>query len=285
MKQKQISICGCGWLGLPLAKSFVESDFSVFGSKRSLVDAQALSNDGIYGISLSLPINIDTLSQSDIQATSAFFQFDVLIINVPPGRQPNSADLFKQNIQNLSYLAKQFGGKKIIFISTTSVYAGCDGEITEQTLPIPNTESGHAHVWAENWLREQWQDDLVVLRLSGLIGADRHPVKHIVKRFESTMQPLDHGLTPVNLIHQNDVISAIHSVVQNWPSQKVFHLAATTHPTRAEYYQEMAKRVDLLPPEFVLNGEQNKSINAKQSIKALNIELTHSDLMQSGPYQ
>lgn len=285
MNQQQISICGCGWLGLPLAKSFVENGFSVFGSKQSPDDAQALLKEGINGVALSLPINLDSFMESNHSVLKTFFQFNVLVINVPPGRQANSAEVFKQKIQSLSHMAKQFGGEKIIFISTTGVYADGVGEVTEATPTAPNTESGHAHVWVEQWLKEQWQENLVVLRLAGLIGGDRHPVKHIVKRFESTQRPLEHGLTPVNLIHQDDVIAAIHSIVNHWPSQKILHLAAPSHPSRSEYYREMAKRVGLLPPEFVQDGEQNKFINADQSIKALNIKLKHADLMVSHPYQ
>jgi UDP-N-acetyl-D-mannosaminuronate dehydrogenase len=30
---KQISILGCGWLGLPLAKALLQKGFSVHGSK------------------------------------------------------------------------------------------------------------------------------------------------------------------------------------------------------------------------------------------------------------
>lgn len=285
MNQQQISICGCGWLGLPLAKSFVQNKFSVFGSKQSPDDVQALLKEGINGVALSLPINLDLLIESNTSNLASFFQFNVLVINVPPGRSTNSAEVFKQKIQNLSHMAKRFGGEKIIFISTTSVYADCMGEVTEETSTAPNTESGHAHVWIEQWLKEQWQENLVVLRLAGLIGRDRHPVKHIVKRFESTLLPLENGLTPVNLIHQDDVITAIHSIVNHWPSQKILHLAAPTHPSRSEYYRGMAKRIGLLPPEFIDNGEKSKVISANQTIKALNIKLKYADLMKTLPYQ
>lgn len=285
MDQQQITICGCGWLGLELAKSLVKQNYTVYGTKQSTIDAQALATFGIQGIPLTLPIDFEPLDTEQQRTLQRAFAADLLVINVPPGRYPNSAEDFKQKIQSLSHLAKQAGCKKVLFISTTGVYADCQGEITESTPTAPNNESGHAHVWLENWLREEWQDNLVVLRLSGLIGPDRHPAKHIVKRYQSTEEPLENGLTPVNLIHQHDIITAISHMLTQWPEQKILHLSAHTHPTRAEYYQTMAKHLGLTIPQFVENGEQNKWINAQASCQALNLTLKYDDLMKFKPYQ
>ncbi|HCH01440.1 MAG TPA: protein yeeZ precursor [Vibrio sp.] len=285
MDKQQITICGCGWLGLALAKSLVQQGFNVYGTKQSHIDAQALATVGIQGLPLVLPVDENQLDTQQQAALQQAFATDLLVINVPPGRYPNSAEDFKRKIQSLSHIAKQAGAKKVLFISTTGVYADCQGEITEDTPTAPNTESGHAHVWLENWLREEWQDNLVVLRLSGLMGPDRHPAKHIVKRYESTGQPLENGLTPVNLIHQHDIITAIHSLINRWPSQKVLHLAAHSHPSREEYYQAMAKQIGLPAPLFVKNGEDNKRINAQQSVECLDITLKYPDLLALSPYQ
>jgi 3-hydroxyisobutyrate dehydrogenase-like beta-hydroxyacid dehydrogenase len=43
----KISILGCGWLGLPLAKAIVENGFSVKGSTTSTDKLTALENAGI----------------------------------------------------------------------------------------------------------------------------------------------------------------------------------------------------------------------------------------------
>lgn len=281
-KNQKISICGCGWLGLPLATNLASQGYSVYGSKRNVEDVKTLKIHGIQGVTIQLPL-IDTINK--IPDLMTFFNTDVLIINVPPGRVENSSEQFKKNVIQLSDLAKQHGTKKIIFISTTSIYAECQGEITEDTPTNPNTESGHAHVWLENELRKHWQDDLVVLRLSGLIGPDRHPAKHIVKRYESMGKALENGLTPVNLIHQQDIIAAIQSIIMQWPERKVLHLAAHTHPTRKQYYQTMAQHLNLTIPKFINNGEDSKWINAEQSCQALGLTLKYADLMVFKPYQ
>ena len=270
----------CSWSVIGL-----EQGLTVYGTKQSVIDAQALATFGIHGLPLVLPVDVNQLDNQQKVTLQQAFASDLLVINVPPGRYTNSAEDFKQKIQSLSHIAKQAGCKKVLFISTTGVYADCQGEITEETPTAPNTESGHAHVWLENWLREEWQENLVVLRLSGLIGPDRHPAKHIVKRYESTGQPLENGLTPVNLTHQSDIVTAIHSIINHWPSHKVLHLAAHSHPSRKEYYQTMARHLGLTIPQFIENGEHNKWINAQASCQALNLTLQYDDLMQFKPYQ
>ena len=52
---RQISILGCGWLGLPLAKSLLEKGFSVKGSTTTSEKIIVLENHGIaaYQIELS----------------------------------------------------------------------------------------------------------------------------------------------------------------------------------------------------------------------------------------
>ena len=51
---KQISILGCGWLGLPLAKSLLEKGFSINGSTTSFEKISILDKAGITPFIVSL---------------------------------------------------------------------------------------------------------------------------------------------------------------------------------------------------------------------------------------
>ena len=50
----KISILGCGWLGLPLAKALLEKGFSVNGSTTSTEKLSILENAGISPFLISL---------------------------------------------------------------------------------------------------------------------------------------------------------------------------------------------------------------------------------------
>jgi len=279
----RVSICGCGWLGLPLAKQLVRDGYEVYGSNRDKNRAAQLTEAGIRGIALSLPIKIpeassDSSSEADGQYCE-FFKTNVLVINVPPGRGEGADMAFVEKIKSLSTVARDHGCKRVIFISTTSVYGSVTGEITESTVPRPNTVTGNAHLQIEQWLHEQWGGDAIVLRLAGLIGPGRHPVK-----FLSGRQALANGSEPVNLVHLDDCIQTIRQIIACWPSQQLLHLAAPSHPTRQSYYTEMAVAAGLPLPEFdSLAVAQGKVVNAEQTLGMLGLTMIHPDLMAMSP--
>ena len=47
MSKKQISILGCGWLGLPLAKHFISKNYEVKGSTTTQEKTQMLADNKI----------------------------------------------------------------------------------------------------------------------------------------------------------------------------------------------------------------------------------------------
>jgi len=303
----KVSICGCGWLGLPLAKYLVARGIEVYGSKTRADSASQLLQYGIHGIALTIPFantvdenafddknkrdhhsarqlsKLTDLNKStelaELTELTKFFQTDVLVINVPPRRKTMSGNEHVEAIVSLSDTAKQAGCQRVIFVSTTSVYGGLTGEVVETSIPQPDTESGLAHFNIEQRLRKSWGDNLVVLRLAGLIGPDRHPVKFLAGK-----EGLAGGEEPVNLVHLDDCIQAIDSIIHQQPSLKVLHLAATSHPTRKQYYTAMASKAGLPEPVFTEDSATGgKFINADNSCRVLGIMLQYDDLMGFSP--
>src|SRR4051812_59143 len=114
---KQISILGCGWLGLPLAKSLLEKGFSVKGSTTSLEKISILENNGIQAFQIEL---------SEIEIKGEINSFlatsEILIIDIPPKLRGISSENFVQKIQNLIPFIEKSKIEKVVFISSTSVY-------------------------------------------------------------------------------------------------------------------------------------------------------------------
>ncbi|GAB6262212.1 NAD-dependent epimerase/dehydratase family protein [Photobacterium sp. 53610] len=269
----RISICGCGWLGQPLAKSLSQAGFPVTGTKQSESGIQSLRQAGIDGVVLQLP-----LGTADIASLEDFLSADLLIVNVPPGRRNMTAASYIEKITGLSQAAKQAGCKRMIFISTTSVYGDAEGEVTEDTIPVPTTISGQAHFHLEQSLRQMWGQDLIVLRLAGLIGPHRHPVKYLAGG-----QAIANGRAPVNLVHLDDVIRAVMAMLKRWPTMTTLHLCAPQHPSRELYYREMARLAGLPVPEFLQEGENGKWINAERTARELGLDWQHEDLLSLAP--
>lgn len=260
----QISILGCGWLGFPLAEKLLLEEYSVKGSTTSrekialfqyheIVPYQiALTEDGIQG-----PI-ADFLEHSEI-----------LIIDIPPGLRkvalPVTVKTFVAKIEKLLPYIAQSSIKKILFVSSTSVYADENTLVTEETIPNPDTESGRQLVEVETLLRNNPDFETTIVRFGGLIGEDRHPIKMLTGR-----ENLDNPDAPVNLIHQKDCIGIIMRILKNDVWNETFNAVTPYHPTRKEYYHKKAEEMNLAIPKFASDKPSvEKSISSTKIEKML----------------
>ena len=94
-----------------------------------------------------------------------------------------------------------------------------------------------------------------ILRLAGLIGKQRHPVKFLAGK-----RNLKQGNSLVNLVYLEDCIQAITTLLMNPNGLRTYHLCAPVHPTRAEYYTKAAACYDLFTPQFECSDSDPKRI-------------------------
>lgn len=258
-----ISILGCGWLGLPLAKALIAEGYTIKGSTTTPAKIDLLNVAGIEPFLISLS---ESGPEGDI--TDFLEGLEVLIIDVPP--KAKSGESYTAKIKNLIPHIEQSGTKKVLFVSSTSVYADDNSIVTEDTVPNPDTESGKQLVETEKLLQENTNFKTTILRFGGLIGGDRHPVYHLAGR-----QNIANPDAPVNLIHRNDCIGIIKAIINKEAWGEVFNGVAPYHPTRKEYYTQKAKELRLELPGFdeesIANG---KTINSEKALSVLKYKFT-----------
>lgn len=237
---KQISILGCGWLGLPLSKSLIEKGFSINGSTTSLEKIAVLKKAEIS------PFQIN-LFEDRIEGNLDLFlsNSEILIIDIPPKLRGNSSENFITKIQNIIPFIEKSSVEKVIFVSSTSVYADDNSIITEETIPNADTESGRQLLEAEQLLQSNSNFQTTIVRFGGLIGEDRHPIKFLAGR-----KNIENPEGPINLIHQIDCIGIIESIVCNSELFGEFNAVAPYHLIRKEYYTQKAIELNLPLPEF-----------------------------------
>ena len=66
------------------------------------------------------------------------------------------------------------------------------------------------------------------------------------------------GNTPVNLVHLDDCARAIQLLLETPSYQRLYHLCAPEHPSRAEYYTQMAEKLGLNSPHFLCDEDDPK---------------------------
>lgn len=256
---QQISILGCGWLGLPLSKSLLENGFVVKGSTTSNAKISTLKDAGI------LPFLIQIEEEKITGDMVSFLEnSSVLIIDIPPKLRNNSSESFVSKIKNLLPFIENSSIEKILFVSSTSVYADDNLVVTEATPPHPETESGKQLLMTEKLLKNHCQT--TVVRFGGLIGDDRHPI-----HFLSGKNNVENPNAPINLIHQADCIGIIHKIIQTNCWNQTFNAVAPYHPTRKEYYTQKALQLNLPIPLFDENKPSvGKTILSEKLISTLN---------------
>ncbi|MCA1922446.1 SDR family oxidoreductase [Buttiauxella noackiae] len=238
---KKVAIVGLGWLGMPLAMSLSARGWQVTGSKTTLdgVDAARMSGIDSYQLQLTPELVCDS---DDLDA---LLDVDALVITLPARRTGEGDDFYLQAVQEIVDSALAHNIPRIIFTSSTSVYGEAEGSVKETSPLEPVTASGRVLKELETWLHDLPGTSVDILRLAGLVGPERHP-----GRFLAGKTDVANGAHGVNLVHLEDVISAITLLLQAPKGGHIYNLCAPAHPTRAEFYSLMARQMNLDAPVF-----------------------------------
>lgn len=268
MTIKTISILGCGWLGVPLAKHFLEKGFTVKGSVTSEEKFGLLRDAGI------LPFRLVLSDTEVIMDDPDFFKCEVLVISVPPRRIEGIEQVFPSQIRRLIPFILKAGIQKVIFISSTSVYPDQNQLACENDILVPDKASGRALVEAENLLREQSGFKTTILRFGGLIGADRNPARFLLK----STQPIANA--PVNLIHQDDCIGIISAIIKQELWGETLNACCPEHPMKKDFYEKAATQSGLPVPDISEELADFKTIDSSKLIRLLNYQFIYSSPME-----
>lgn len=246
---------GCGWLGYPLAKSMVQEGYHVHGSTTSRRKMEGLREAGIHPYRICLgERSIDGDIKTFLEGRTT------LIINVPPRLRSGTGENFVRKMENLLAAVHTSSIKRVLFVSSTSVYGDIGGDVFEETIPEPATVSGRQLLQAEELFLNTATLQTIIVRFGGLIGPDRHPVTRL-----SGKKGLSNGSDAINLIHLDDCIQLITTLLRDGHWNKIFNAVYPVHPQKHAYYSNEAKKRGLLPPQYddVSAGISGKKVHSK----------------------
>ena len=266
MMNNKISILGCGWLGLPLAEELIENGFSVKGSTTSENKLALLADKNIHPFLIAL---FEDKIEGNIEGFLA--ETNVLIIDIPPKLRGSNTENFVSKIKTLIIEIEKSEIKKILFVSSTSVYSDVFPiiEVTEESALNPDSESGKQLLEVEQLLQSNKKFETTTLRFGGLIGEDRHPIK-----FLSGRENIENPEAPINLIHQKDCIGIICAILKqakqdNWNANDTFNAVAPNHPKREDYYHKKALEMNLKVPTFARDSKSKGKIISSQKLQKI----------------
>ena len=251
---KKVSVLGTGWLGKPLALSFLEEGYSVKAStttESKVFDLEALGIE-------SYLVNIEEYEEFDL-----FLQSKILIINIT-SKDVEAYERLIEQIQDSEV-------EKVIFISSTSVYPNTNAVVTEdnQTVQKPLTE-------IENLFRKDPYFETTIIRFAGLFGPNRHPGNWFR---DGRKIPQPDGV--VNMIHQEDCINIVHEIIDQSVWGETFNACSNHHPTRREFYTNAKRSLGLDVPDFEETDKPLfKKVSSKKLQEVLGYEFVWDDLLR-----
>ncbi|TAH26305.1 MAG: nucleoside-diphosphate sugar epimerase [Cytophagales bacterium] len=257
MTTKNISVLGCGWLGLALASKLVELGHQVKGSTTSHSKIDILKKYSIKPYIISFPFDSNPSHLVD------FFRSDFLIINIPPKSKTQIGKIYLEAIEQIVKEIEQSDIKKLIYISSTSVYKDLDRVVVEEDCTSIQQSGNELLFQAEELIRNIDKQEIIILRCAGLVGYERMLVK-----FFAGKKNIEGGNSPVNLIHRDDVISIIIKLLEHPLENMTLNICSPIHPSRAEFYTHEALKYGFQEPNF--NTEDHMSYKEIGVEKLLN---------------
>ena len=121
-------------------------------------------------------------------------------------------------------------------------------------------------------MQANFKNNGVILRLAGLVGQERHPVKYLAGK-TNIAKPF----AEINLVHAEEILAFIELLLNNW-NGGIFNLCNPDHPLKMDYYNALARELKLAVPEF---NKEDKSLGKRVNsnrLKDLNFEYKYKVL-------
>lgn len=266
-ESRSISIIGCGFVGLPLARSLVRDGWIVRGSTTTEEKIPFLETAGIEAYRFDVT-DLDSASAGPLTDS------DIVVVNIPPGRR----DRDRRNAYSgwMARLSEAIDAEsRTIFVSSTSVLPDVSRVVDEDDATADAGGSAASLLEAENTFLARI--DSVVVRFGGLYGYERTP-----GRFFAGRTDVPGGGVPVNMIHRDDSVAALRFLIEQPTVLRTFNACAPIHPTRAEFYVRWARRAGLEAPTFDSSPKAFKIVSCER-LRRIGFTFAYPDPLMPAP--
>ncbi|MEO6847273.1 MAG: NAD-dependent epimerase/dehydratase family protein [Chthoniobacterales bacterium] len=237
---RNVFITGCGFLGEAAAFLFLEAGWKVTGICASEESSAHFANSGLDVRAADL---CDVSALRNIQSTVEKFD---LVMHCASSRGGGEEAYRKVYQKGMEAIASAFPSTKLLFTSSTSVYAQTDGSVVEETsIADPQRATGRILLDAEKICLDAGGS---VTRLAGLYDATRWV---LLKKFLAGEAIIDRGPERwINHIHRKDAARAALHLAQSEAPAGIYNVCDDTPVTQRQVYDVFAARFSRpLPPE------------------------------------
>jgi nucleoside-diphosphate-sugar epimerase len=251
----RILIAGCGYVGEATADLFHSAGWNVEGWVHSTESAARLSAKP-YSIQ---PIDIS--QRGEIAKRSGTFDAVIHCASSHGG----DAEAYRQIYLNgARHLLEAFSKAKILFTSSTSVYAQRDGSwVTEESETQPLRETSRILLEVEKLILEKGG---IIVRLAGIYGPQRSALLSKFVNGTATVDPQNDRF--VNQIHRDDIPSALFLLLNQEARHptEIYNVVDDQPILQSECYRWLAQRLNLPPPPIKKSEQPRKRGNTNKRV-------------------
>jgi nucleoside-diphosphate-sugar epimerase len=252
---RRILIAGCGYVGQATAALFHAAGWAVEGWVGSAKSAATLSNE-------PYPVyQIDISQRAQLGAPPGTFDAVVHCASSRGGGVECYRQIYLNGARNL---LDRFIGTKMLFTSSTSIYAQRDGSwVTEESETKPTHETGRVLLETERLVLDRGG---TVARLAGIYGPDRSALLSKFLTGTATLDPENDRF--VNQVHRDDIASALFFLLNREAQESQVYNVVDDQPIlQSDCYRWLAQKLNRpLPPAGKLarhrkRGDSNKRVS------------------------
>jgi nucleoside-diphosphate-sugar epimerase len=261
----RILIAGCGYVGRATADLLHKRGWKVEGWTASPQSAAQLAAKpyAVHAVDITISGAVSAVRE----------EFDVVIqcASSGGGEPEKYRRIYLEGARNLLHV---FPGSRLLFTSSTSVYAQQHGDIVDETSPAnPSHEKGQILREAEELVLSH---NGIVARLGGIYGPGRSFLLRTFLAGDAVLDQKDDRL--INQVHRDDIVSAIFLLTEQRADLggEIYNVVDDQPILARDAYQWLSAQLHRsLPTGKVVDrrkrGDSNKRVS-NQKLRALGWE-------------
>ncbi|MFS2007076.1 SDR family oxidoreductase [Duganella sp. CT11-25] len=240
-RRPRLLIVGCGDVGMRLLP-LLTRHFRVFATTSQPSRCAELRALG------AVPLVADLDQPATLRRLCGLAQ---AVVHLAP---PPADGVLDSRTRNLTAILPEHG--RLVYVSTTGVYGDCGGALFDESRPVaPRNARALRRVDAERVLR-RWarraQSSLSILRVPGIYGADRLPLKRLRLGTPALIEADD---VYTNHIHADDLAAIIARALFRALPNRIYHAVDDSDMKMAQYFDVVADAFQLPRPPRLPRAE------------------------------
>ena len=255
----RILIAGCGYVGQAAADLYHAAGWAVEGWTRSAESVATLS-------AKPYPIcEVDILRRAKVAERRKTFDAVIHCASSSGGDAEMYRQVYLDGVRNL---LETFPGSKLLFTSSTSVYAQRDGSwVTEESETKPTRETSQILLETE---RSVLANGGIVARLAGIYGPGRSAL--LTKFVEGTAIIDAENDRFVNQVHRDDIAAALFLLLsRKAEGAQIYNVVDDQPILQSECYRWLAQRLNRPLPSIGRSTQERKRGDSNKRVSNANL--------------